>query len=151
MKRFICIVLCFLFIPLIAFADIDLSTYTLDQLESLRKLVSAEILSRSEWSEVVVHPGFYIVGEDIPAGHWTIKYYNDDTSLIYYFEKPDETGRQPDYYYSYYSADIANQDNNPVLYYSEIDLELKEGYYLTVDIGSVIFSPFNGRQSPFFN
>ena len=142
-----------LLLPTVASAA-DLAGVSLDELYELRKAVSAEILSRSKWDSVTVPPGFYVVGEDIPAGHWTIKYTPKSYAIVMYFSKTDETGKNPDVLYgSYYQANIGAPGNDLETLYDmkEVDLELKEGFYLSIQFASVVFEPYTGRKSPFFD
>ena len=153
MKKMLAIILILCLLPIISLADVDLSSMSIDELQSLRKNICSEILSRSKWNSVTVPSGFYVVGEDIPAGHWTIRY-SDPWSIVTYFSKTDETGKSPDYWGGVcYSANIGAPGNELESLYNlkEIDLDLKPGYYLTVEMGSVIFEPFTGRTSPFYN
>lgn len=59
----------------------DLSGYTFDELISLQKAIVAEIMSRPEWKEVEVPAGYWTVGEDIPAGVYSIA--PKDLSLVF--------------------------------------------------------------------
>lgn len=153
MKKAIILILILCLLPIISLADVDLSSMSIEELQSLRKNICSEILSRSNWDSVVVPTGFYVIGEDIPAGHWTIRY-KDPWSIVTYFSKTNETGKNPDYLSGVsYSANIGAPGNELETLYNlkEIDLELKSGFYLTVEMGSVVFEPFVGRTSPFFN
>ena len=50
-----------------------ISEMTFDELIKLRQTITMELFSRPEWQEVTVPQGVYKVGEDIPAGTWTVK------------------------------------------------------------------------------
>lgn len=52
--------------------DIDLSALTFTELAALRDRCQYEMMQRDEWQEVTVPPGVYKVGEDIPAGTWSV-------------------------------------------------------------------------------
>ena len=160
MKKLITMLLILaLLLPAVALAELtrpsdnipDLSGMTLAELEDLRKAVCSEILSRSKWESVTVPAGFYVIGEDIPAGHWTIRY-NDPYAVVIYFTKANETGRVPDYFNgSAFQVNIGAPGNELDGLYNirETDIDLKPGCFLTVEFGSVIFEPFTGRKSPF--
>ena len=72
MKRLIAVLLisCMMFSA--AAAD-GLSGLTFEQLLVLRQEITAEIMSRPEWKEVEVPAGTWIIGEDIPAGVYSIR------------------------------------------------------------------------------
>jgi hypothetical protein len=59
-------------VPAIACADIDLSAMSFDELIELKAQIIAEIMSRDDFKEITVPAGKYVVGEDIPAGTYTI-------------------------------------------------------------------------------
>lgn len=142
-----------LILPVAAPAENQFSEYTVDQLYLILNDVRKEILQKSQWDEVTVPPGYYVIGEDIPVGHWTIKYSTGEVSLIEYFKNPDSTGIMPaDSLSDYESWAIGDPDNSLSSIYDkkEIDLQLTDGYHLNISVGSVIFVPFTGRQSPFF-
>ena len=153
MRKLIAFLLVMIFIIPSTVCAENLSQMSLDELYALRQKISSEILSRSKWESVTVPPGFYVVGEDIPAGHWTIKYTPNSYSVVLYFSKTDETGKNPNYFDgSVYQANIGSPGNDLETLYNltEIDLDLQEGFYLSIDLGSVVFEPFTGRPSPFF-
>ena len=56
----------------IAIADVDVSTLSYDELLVLQKKLTTEIMSRPEWKEVVVPAGIWTIGEDIPAGTYSL-------------------------------------------------------------------------------
>lgn len=134
-------------------ADYDFSNYSIDELHKMREAICTEILSKSEWAEVVVPVGYYVVGEDIPEGHWTIKYAPGEYSVVEYFQNADSSGKRPaDLVYDYYYDGVCDpaSDYASVYNLTEIDLVLTKGFHLTVNYGPVIFTPFTGRPSPFF-
>ena len=72
MKKLICILLVCI-IPVIAYAAVELSSMSYNDLLSLQKQIVAEIMSRPEWKEVTVPAGSWRVGEDIPAGTYSMR------------------------------------------------------------------------------
>ncbi len=156
MKKFIAVILIIsMILPAVSLADLpDISNLSIDELYLLQGNVAKEILSRSEWTEVTVPVGYYVIGEDIPEGHWTIKYTTGECSLIEYYKEADETGKRPkDTLYDYVSFAIGDPNSKLSSIYDmeHIDLDLKAGYHLVISFGAVIFEPFTGRNSPFFN
>lgn len=155
MKRFAVAIMIFaIILSSVALADVpDISGLSLDELNLLRENVAREILAKSNWSEVTVPAGYYVVGEDIPEGHWTIKYVADEYCLIEYYKEADETGKRPkDILYDYASFAIGDPNSSMSINYdmSQIDLDLKAGFHLDISYGSAIFEPFTGSNSPFF-
>lgn len=127
---------------------------TLDQEELLDVLSAASsvLLSKSEWESVTVPAGFYVVGEDIPAGHWSISFAPGEYAFIEYFYKTDATGKKPaDLFNDYYYEGISDPASAMGSVYAsrEIDLDLKEGWHVVVTYGSLVFKPYTGRFSPF--
>ena len=53
-------------------AAADLSSLTFEELQALREQCQMEIMTRPEWKEVTVPQGIWTIGEDIPAGTYTI-------------------------------------------------------------------------------
>lgn len=77
MKKFIASLIMLVVLFSVAFAEFDLSSMTYSDLMKLREQVQRELLSRPEWKEVTVPAGEWTVGEDIPAGFYSIKSVND--------------------------------------------------------------------------
>ncbi len=74
MKRVLCICTVLIIIYSCAYAnDIDLSNMTFTELYELRKQCQLEMMKKSDWQEVTVPQGIWKVGEDIPAGTWTVR------------------------------------------------------------------------------
>lgn len=127
---------------------------TLDQ-EELRDVIAAAssvLLSKSEWESVTVPAGFYVVGEDIPAGHWSISFAPCEYALIEYFHKTDATGKNAaDLFTDYYYEGISDPASamGSVYMSREIDLDLQEGWHIVITYGSLVFKPYTGRFSPF--
>ena len=63
MKKLIVIILALILVmPITVRADYPLSDMSVGDLEQLLKSVQKEILSKSEWTEVELPVGFYVVG-----------------------------------------------------------------------------------------
>lgn len=52
---------------------IDLSGMTYEELVALKDQINLAIWNSQEWQEVTVPQGVWKVGEDIPAGTWTVR------------------------------------------------------------------------------
>lgn len=60
-------------------AEIDLAGMTFDELRALQTQLNQEIHNRPEWKEVTVPAGDWVVGEDIPAGAYSVCITDPDT------------------------------------------------------------------------
>lgn len=124
MKKLICILILLGILGAFALAEgFDFSSYSYDELISMRNVLTAEIMSRPEWKEVQVPSGIRFVGVDIPAGFYAIK-----------------CGE------SYSLVDIADKDGEQILYsifdpgYVYGEIELKDGYKIRLS-DTVTFMP----------
>lgn len=144
MKRVFVLILAVLLIGALASAEVDLSGMTFDELVSLKDQINLAIWNCQEWQEVTVPMGVWKVGEDIPAGHWSIT--SNRWAHIQVGTALSATGHEIDimgtsYWYSQ-SID-PNDPSEP----SEIDYEFKDGEYVVIEYGDVIFTPFAGKPS----
>ena len=99
----------------------------------------------------VVPMGVWVVGEDIPVGHWTIKT-NASYATVLICDALDATGKGADIWNSdiYKMESIASPNGlffDPISDRTEIDFNLKKGMYVIIDGGNVIFSPYAGKPS----
>ena len=121
-----------------ALADVDLSKMSYAELIELRQKIDEAIWASDGWQEVTVPAGGYTIGEDIPAGKWTVK--GDDIICMVTVYKT--------------KADHDNQTANIVtimtLQSGNIcNLDLASGEYIKIDNGKVVFSPFTGAALGF--
>ncbi len=73
MKRFFCTFLfILLLIPIVANAEVDVKTLSTEELLALKVSIVEELIARGEMKSAKVPAGEYIVGEDIPAGSYSI-------------------------------------------------------------------------------
>ena len=135
-----------------AFAEIDLSGMTYEELVALKDQINLAMWQCEEWEEVTVPQGIWQVGVDIPAGHWNVKCapgwryteVNWGQSLSSSGQSISWSGR-----YSMYNS-IYNTEHK---YYevgdgiTEYDFEVRNGDYIIIDNGSCIFTPYSGKQS----
>lgn len=146
MKRVFVLVFALLMIGTLASAEVDLSGMSFDELVALKDKINLAIWNCQEWQEVEVPSGVWRVGEDIPAGHWTISPSGDNYCSFEIGTELSETGKsidllKSDYWYG--DGVKKNSDSSP----EQIDYEFKEGEYFIVDDYSVIFSPYTGKPS----
>jgi len=141
MKKIISIVIAavlILAVPVCASAEIDLSGLSWQELIDLRAAIMREQMSRDEWQEVVVPKGVYIVGEDIPAGKWTIRPAEGLTDVSF-GEKLRENGLDIAWSGVWGSESASGDDS--------FTLDLKDGFYVVVSFGKAIFAPFTGKPA----
>lgn len=149
MKRFISVLLllCLLNVP--AFAEIDLSGLTFDELVELRNQCLTEMTKRDEWQEVTVPIGVWKIGEDIPAGHWNITCYRTDKyayATVYYTDELDETKKKASNRGKFHYAAMVKVEGSPAVTNNLVlDIDMVEGAYLVVDNCPVILSPYTGK------
>lgn len=145
MKKIILFFLVFLFANS-AYAEIDLDSYSFDQLASLRDQIMVEMMTRGEWQEVVVPAGTYQVGKHIPSGHWQITCKPDGYCYVTIGSTLEDNGKEIVYGSAgYYHATLAGayssvSDRAP----STVDLILKDGMYVYIERSSVTFTPYSG-------
>lgn len=138
-------------------ADVDLAGMSFDELIALKDQINLAIWNSEEWQEVTVPQGRWIVGEDIPAGKWTVKCANiglDNPYMAFTFiswgEKLDEDGDIS--YMDRYGSEFIYNPNSK--YYgegaiTETTIEFFDGDI--VDIGNsnnqAVFMPYTGKPS----
>ena len=124
----------------------SLEGLTYDELVALRDQINLAIWNSQEWQEVTVPDGVWKVGEDIPAGHWTIGIASEDDYLdVSYFDNIDPKSKSPRDCTVYYSQDLATPNRSAKTIYREtIDIELEEGWYFKCT-GAVVFMPYSGK------
>lgn len=127
MKKLIALILVALsLIPVIAFADVDLSGMSFDELVSLNGKLLKEIVSRPEFKEVTVPTGSYKVREDIPAGTYSLGLANGTFGSMIQVNGFQDT----------YSVTSTDQTVGKMI--------LKDGDSVDISIGSVVFKPYVG-------
>ena len=140
MKKLIAILLVLLMIAPSACAEnIDLSSLSFDELRTLQTRISQELTKRPEWKEVPVPAGIYQIGVDIPAGDWCIKCGKSEYGFISvsYGSGTNESGTEVSVPCEYIGMIDAKPDDSKVTF---INIKLKEGYYISFDYGSAIFT-----------
>lgn len=150
MKKLVSFLLLLLVLPISALADVNLSGMSFDDLVALRDQLNLAIWNSQEWQEVTVPQGVWKVGEDIPAGHWTIKAANGAYCRITYGDVLDNSNdisyrsnnRQSDYIYSK-SSFLYDEGSSRI----QMDIDMQENYYVQIEQGNCVFSPYIGKPS----
>lgn len=125
MKKLLSLIIVSLLIFTSAYAEVNLSDFSFEELLELQKQVNSEIISRPEWKEVKVPSGTWIVGEDIPAGFYSIS----PKELGAYLRIRDAKGKIA------ISGGIRHDEDLIAKY------ELKEGYTVEIEDGALYFAP----------
>ena len=125
---------------------VDLSGMSFDELVALKEQINLAIWNSQEWQEVRVPTGLYKVGEDIPAGKWTVLAPEGSYNYVKWGTKPDASGTHLESWEGnemIYSTSFERYDPNN--HRSQLDIELFDGMYFYVEDGSAIFTPYNGK------
>lgn len=131
-------------------AQIDLSTMSYEELVTLKNKINLAMWNSDEWEEVTVPQGVWIVGEDIPAEHWTIKAADGAYANIKVCNKLDETKKDVDYSEAYSYEHLTSASRSSFDANSDIestDFDLADWKYVIVNDGSVVFTPYEGKPS----
>lgn len=137
MRRIMCVALSLVVLlccSAVCAEGIDLSNLSYEELAALEQQIIAEMISRPEYKEVTVPLGVYKVGEEIPAGKWTISGLKD-SGIVYWGKGIDEYGVEIPY--NQMIADFTHWNEG-----DSIDWDLVEGTYIAVTISPVKFSPY---------
>ena len=153
MKRLFCAILAFtLLLTSAAFAapeTIDLETMPYDELVALKDRINLAMWASEEWQEVTVPQGVYAVGQDIPAGHWTITPVDGAYAYVKWGDVLDESGKNLDYGSQIYVSESITSETYS--YYekgkdkTQCDFDVKGGHYLVIESGDVVFTPYTGK------
>lgn len=152
-RLFITIVALFIMISSFAFqsalADVDLSGMSFDELVALRNQIDQALLASDGWQEVSVPAGVYHIGEDIPAGKWTIRPADGQTTEVYYGAGLKNGGSSIDDVYDV--VQITSPDDSYAEYndVASVSWTLEDGSYIKVESSSVVFTPFSGNAFSF--
>ena len=148
MKRFFLLFLAAMLLISCAAADpVDLSVMSFDELVQLRDQLNIAIWNSQEWQEVTVPAGVWIVGQDIPAGHWSIRVAGDcDVILVSYFDKLDDAGLSvaPGSYLFHQTIATPGLSGFGEINAETVDIDMQDGWFFKCD-GAVIFTPYAGK------
>lgn len=152
MKKTIALVLVLLSLVSISFAesDFDLSGLTYNELVALKDQINLAMWQSEEWQEVEVPQGVYIIGDDIPAGKWTIKAADGIYAYVYWGDSLNDAGTEITFDGKLYEYEGIFSVHYP--YYEkgetkEVSWDLKEGQYFIVEDGIALFTPYSGKPS----
>ena len=150
MKRLLALVLVLVALTGTVYADtVDLSGMTFNQLLMLRIEIQLALLTNEELEMAIIPQGVWEVGKDIPAGHWSIEA-DAPVVMVEVCTALDAIGKSVDVYNTdfYYGEILKDKDSeqfNKKTDVSIIDLELKDGFYVIIKGGRVIFKSYMGE------
>ena len=148
MKKLLTVVLILaLALPALALADLpDISGLSFDELVQLKEQINLAMWNSQEWQEVTVPAGVWKVGEDIPAGHWSISIVGHGLTTVWYCEQIDEVGNPVCWGAKYADKAVASDDFKAFneTYDHVIDFDVQDGWYLIFD-KAVVFTPYTGK------
>jgi len=136
--------------PFATAETIDLSGLSFDELVALKEKINIAIWNSKEWQEVEVPQGVWVVGEDIPAGKWTIKAADGVRTSVYWGDTLDASGMSLSYnskvfeIETLYSVNYWSYDRGDA---TEVTWDLKKGQYFIVESGIALFTPYSGKPS----
>lgn len=128
----------------------DLSGLSYTELVALKGQINLAMWNSQEWQEVEVPQGVWVVGEDIPAGKWTIKAANGVRATVYWGDTLDASGMSLSYSSRIYELETLYSVNNWSYDRgdaTEVTWDLKDGQYFIVESGIAVFTPYTGKPS----
>lgn len=149
MKKLFALVLLLLALPIAALADVDLSGMSFDELVALSDQINLAMWNSEEWQEVTVPQGIWLVGEDIPEGHWTIKPVDGVYAYVTYGNLLEDNQKEVSYkskdYYHETLVSLTSSIYEEGEDLQQIDIDAKSGSYIEIENGNVIFTPYSGK------
>ncbi len=134
-------------VPVVA-EGIDLSALSWDELLELREQLNLEMCSRDEWQSVEVPQGVWVVGEDIPAGKWTVTCETGSYGRIAWGVSLDKSGTDIDFFSqpmdseSIYNPEGRLYEEGRLTTYT---FEAIEGHYVVISSSSLTFTTYTGK------
>lgn len=127
------------------------SELSYDELIILKNNINLAIWMSEEWQAVTVPQGTWKVGEDIPAGHWTVKCSEKASyATVNWGDRLDENGqdisflgKSSKYNNVYNPKNYENRDKYP----EEYSFKVTDGDYIQIENGAVVFMPYVGKPS----
>ena len=151
MKKLLTIILAMaMFLPVVSLAELpDISGLSFDELVQLKDQISLAMWNSQEWQEVTVPAGVWVVGEDIPEGHWSIRPTDGNIEFVSYSSEVNSKGRPSgNIYFNHALVSITHPQHDEA--WNSIDFDMKSGWYFVCD-GTVIFTPYTGKPDLGFN
>lgn len=134
--------------PLRNLTNEEVATLSLDELLALKNQLNLAIWRATEWKEITVQQGIWKIGEDIPAGHWTIQASDGAYTLLQWCGKLNAEGTAMDVDTLIGTASLVSTHSemfDSTMHRSAIDWNLKDGTYIIVSSGNAVFIPYRGN------
>ena len=150
MKRALCIIMALVLVLALApaaFADVDLSGMTFDELVALKDQINLALWNSADWQEVTVPQGVWEIGADIPAGKWTILPTPFADTYIKIGSETKNGGTEVNSKVSQRIKDKDYRDFDASKDITSWNVELEAGQFLQVDYGPAVFTPYAGKPS----
>jgi len=150
MKRifsFILVLILVLSLAPLAFADVDLSGMSYDELVDLKDQINLAIWNSAEWQEVEVPQGVWEVGADIPAGKWTIKALPSADTYLKIGTSLQDGGTSVNFKKTQRIKDAGYRDYDPNSDITSWTYDFTNGEYVQIDYGPAVFTPYAGKPS----
>lgn len=157
MKKLFAVCLLMMLVSTVAFAEVDLSAMSFDELAALRDQCQMEMMNRDEWQEVTVPQGVYEIGKQIPAGTWIIRcadigrndYLLSICDITWGIGAPDNGNR---WTYSKQKGEVRIYNPNNENYRgetAEYTITLNKGEFISIhpQYNKVVFTPYTGVPS----
>ena len=137
---------------------IDLSGLSYDELVALKDRINLAIWNSEDWQEVTVPQGVWKVGEDIPAGTWTVRCadigrdgYMMRECDFSWGENLAKNGLAVEWKGRYDLVTIYNPNNEYYKegYLTEYTFTVQNGDYIIIDgaYNKAVFTPYAGKPS----
>ncbi len=129
----------------------DLSGMSYEELVAMKDQINLAMWNSQEWQEVIVPNGTWKIGEDIPAGHWTITSRIDCFNTIIYSNEMDDNGYDLDWVLAKKAIYETICGPEHWMYNGSqnrsISIDCKEGFWIQISGGPVQFTPYQGKPS----
>ena len=125
----------------------DFSGFSLAELAELQSRITLAMFETDEWQEVEVPQGVYKIGEDIPAGKWTIRAIDGGRAYVYWGDVLSASGLSisaSGRIYAYGNLYSKTAPTYQVTDRTEITFDMQYGQYFIVDMGVAVFTPYAG-------
>lgn len=125
----------------------DFSGLSLSELAELQSRITLAMFETDEWQEVEVPQGVYKIGEDIPAGKWTIRAIDGGRAYVYWGDVLSASGLSisaSGRIYAYGNLYSKTAPTYQVTDRAEITFDMQDGQYFIVDMGVAVFTPYAG-------
>lgn len=153
MKKLIAVLLVLASLLSASFAaeQYDLSGMTYDELVAMKDQINLAMWNSKEWQEVVVPVGTWKIGEDIPAGYWTISAHEECYITVTYSDVMQDNGRDLSWLMPKNAIHETIVGPKNWMYspshMRSISIDCKEGFWIQISGGPVMFTPYQGKPS----